>query len=68
MKTKNNETESDDTEKVFEEMLERLDVLEARMMLVATLANELIANPFVPSSVKKRVTALMEDWERADAS
>lgn len=59
---------SDESEKIFEEVIDRLDVLETRMMLVAALLGEIAANPLVPASVRKRVATLLANMDSADTT
>ena len=59
---------SDEAEKIFEELLDRLDTLESRAMIIRDLSVEIKGNPLVPSSLKERIEMLLTEWDNADTS
>ena len=59
---------SDEAEKIFEELLDRLDTLESRAMIIRDLFVEIKGNPLVPSSLLERIEMLLTEWDNADTS
>lgn len=59
---------SDEAEKIFEELVERLDTLESRAMIIRDLFVEIKGNPLVPRSLKERIEMLLTEWDNADTS
>lgn len=59
---------SDEAEKIFEELLDRLDTLESRAMIIRDLFVEIKGNHLVPRSLKERIEMLLTEWDNADTS
>lgn len=53
---------------VLEELIDRLDTLETRAMIIRNLFIEIKDNPLVPRNLKRRIAELLTEWDNADSS
>lgn len=53
---------------VLEELIDRLDTLESRAMIIRDLFVEIKSNALVPRSLKERIEMLLTEWDNADTS
>lgn len=53
---------------VLEELIDRLDTLESRAMIIRDLFVEIKSNALVPRSLKERIEMLLTEWDNADSS
>lgn len=53
---------------VLEELIDRLDTLESRAMIIRDLFVEIKSNALVPRSLKERIEMLLTEWDNADTT
>ncbi len=58
---------TDDSD-VLEELIDRLDILESRALIIRDLFVEIKGNPLVPRSLKERIEMLLTEWDNADTT
>ncbi len=58
---------TDDSD-VLEELIDRLDILESRALIIRDLFVEIKGNPMVPRALKQRIETLLTEWDNADTT